>query len=334
MHPLEGLLNLDHPNRFASPTLERLPMPSLRSRLFRLYIRRALAKADPLSLVERRVLMDKKSERFKLARSVNQHRVMVGNCAAEWLIPAGELSGSAILYLHGGAYVVGSADSHRGLASRIAVASGVRVLLLDYRLAPEHPFPAALEDAVEAFGWIQEQLAIAAHNIVVMGDSAGGGLAIATTLRLRDSSKPLPVALACLSPWTDLSLSGPSVASLIGRDPFFSNTKRLEECALYYAGTRTVREPEISPLFADLQGLPTIFIQVGSDEILLSDSEEFAQEARRVGVDVQLEIWPGMWHVWQGFCDLMPESRDAIKRIGRNIRTALATSLSNNSRPI
>lgn len=295
-------------------------MPSFRSHLIRYYIQKALRKADRLSLAERRTLMDKNSTRFGLAKGVRLQPVVVGHRPAEWLVPDSETTDSAVLYLHGGAYTVGSLDSHRGLASRIAKACQTRVLLLDYRLAPEHPFPAALDDSLEAFEWIQQELGLDAEQIVVMGDSAGGGLTLATAIRLRDDCKPLPKALICLSPWTDLSFSGATIASMIGRDPFFSNIRRLEQCVLSYAGSHPVRRPEISPLFADLRGLPFTFIQVGSDEILLSDSEEFAKAAKNAGVDVQLDVWPGMWHVWHAFCDWMPESRAAIETIGRVVR--------------
>jgi acetyl esterase/lipase len=227
------------------------------------------------------------------------------------------------LYLHGGAYVSGSLKSHRTLASHIAKVSQVRVLLLDYRLAPEHPFPAALDDALAAFVWIQRELGVQPNRIVIAGDSAGGGLSLATVLRLRDIGHPLPRALVALSPWTDLTFSGESFERLRHKDPFFPTAERLQQAALAYAEQTPLNHPYISPRLADLRGLPDIYIQVGSDEALLSDSVDLANAAINAGVAVRIEEWPGMWHVWQAFCGWMPESRDALNRIGRYINHAL-----------
>lgn len=301
-------------------------MPSIRSHLIKLYLKRTLRKSEHAPLDERRAQMNRNADRFKNAKGVSRRSVDVGGRPGEWLIPERTSADAAVLYLHGGAYTVGSLDSHRALASHIASAARVSVLLLDYRLAPEHPFPAALEDAVRAFSWIQETLAIGAGRIVVMGDSAGGGLALATALRLRDTERDGPRALICLSPWTDLSLSGESVKTLIGKDPFFPNTLRIQEAARSYAGGHALRHPEISPRFANLEGLPDLYIQVGTDEIVLSDSLDLAESAKRAGVTAQVDLWSGMWHVWQIFCDRMPESRRAIERIGRQIRFYLLES--------
>lgn len=293
-------------------------------------LKRVLRKGSSLSLQERRADMDRNAKRFKDAAGVACQNVNINRRAAQWLIPDGAMADTAVLYLHGGAYTVGSPNSHRALASHIAKASQVRVLLLDYRLAPEHPFPAAVEDALNAFAWMQRTLKLYANRIIIAGDSAGGGLTVATALRLRDTGLTLPRALVCLSPWTDLTLSGETVNRLSHKDPFFPTPDRLKEAASAYAAKRSLSTPEISPLFADLRGLPELYIQVGSDEILLSDSLELAKAAKKAGVHVRIEEWPGMWHVWQVFCNLMPESREAISKIGNNIRTALATSAPSN----
>lgn len=298
-------------------------MPSIRSHLIKFYIKRALRKAESLGTSDRRAQMDDNARRFKNATSVSCQKVDVDGLAAEWLSPEGAPADAAVLYLHGGAYTVGSCDSHRALASHIAQASQTRVLLLNYRLAPEHPFPAALDDAVRAFTWIGQTLALEASRIVVMGDSAGGGLSIATALRLRDTGNPLPRALICLSPWSNLTLSGASVGQLLGKDPFFSSTDRIRESAKAYAGGHSLSHPEISPLFASLSGLPELHIQVGAQEILLSDSLDLIESAKQFGVTTTLEVWPGMWHVWQIFCDLMPESRHAIMQIGAHVKACL-----------
>lgn len=296
---------------------DRVPaMPSIRSHLLKVLLKRRLRKGKALSLDDLRASMDRNGDRFKTAAGVTWEKVNVGERTAEWLTPSESIKDAAILYLHGGAYVVGSPSSHRALASNIARSTKARVLVLDYRLAPEHPYPAALDDAMCAFAWIQRTLKIAANRIVIMGDSAGGGLALATTVRLRDRGHKLPGALVALSPWTDLSVSGETTTSLCHKDPYFPTADRLKDAAAAYATTHPIDHPEISPLRADLHGFPPIYIQVGSDEVLLSDSVELAKAARAAGVFVKLEEWPGMWHVWHAFCHWMPESRDAIKRIG------------------
>ncbi len=298
-------------------------MLSIRSHLLKMLLRRSVRKTSHIPFSQCRPLMDRQVRLFKSARGVSQSCTRVGGRDAQWLIPQRAVADAAVLYLHGGAYVSGSIRSHRALASHIARASQVRVLLLDYRLAPEHPFPAALEDAVAAFEWMQSELRLQPDRIVIAGDSAGGGLSLATALRIRNSGQPLPRALVALSPWTDLTCSGESFARLGHKDPFFPTADRLHQAALAYAHQTPLNHPEVSPRFADLCGLPEIYIQVGSDEALLSDSVDLAKQASDARVSVRLEEWPGMWHVWQLFCDWMPESRDAISRIGDYINDAL-----------
>ncbi|MCP1479089.1 alpha/beta hydrolase [Pseudomonas chlororaphis] len=299
-------------------------MASIRSHLFKYYIKRRLRKAEAQSLLQRRSTMDKNIKRFKNAKGIAYQSVDVNGRPGEWLIPEHATTDAAVLYLHGGAYALGSLDSHRSLASHIAHASGTRVLAVDYRLAPEHPFPAALDDAVAAFNWIAQNTAIEPKRIIAMGDSAGGGLAIATALRLRDTNQPLPGAIICMSPWTNLNLDGPSVNQLMGKDPFFASTDHLHEAASQYAVDYALNHPEISPLFARLEGLPAIHVQVGELEILLSDSLDLVAAAQRAGVAATVDVWPGMWHVWQAFCDKMPESKKAIKELGARVKASLS----------
>ncbi|NMY51680.1 alpha/beta hydrolase [Pseudomonas sp. WS 5011] len=287
-------------------------------------MRRTLKNHEPLGINDIRQSLDLNSRRFKNAEGVHIKPTVAGASPAEWLIPEGEQANEAVLYLHGGAYVSGSLESHRSLASNIAKSSKVRVLLVEYRLAPEHPYPAAIDDATKAFEWIQAEHSIPADRIIIIGDSAGGGLTLATAMRLRDTSKRLPCSLICLSPWTDLSLSGESIKTMLKKDPFFSNTDFVAQAALDYAGSMSLESAEISPLFGSLKGLPPIFIQVGSDEILLSDSLRLANLARISGVDVQVKVWRGMWHVWQSFGNWMPESRDAIAEVGYIIQKNLS----------
>lgn len=202
-------------------------MPSIRSHLLKMLLKHSIRKTSHLPFAQCRTLMDRQVRLFKNASGVSQSAVEVGERNAQWLIPERAVANAAVLYLHGGAYVSGSIRSHRALASHIAKASRVRVLLLDYRLAPEHPFPAALDDAVAAFAWLQSELGLQPDRIVIAGDSAGGGLSLATALRIRDSGQPLPRAIVALSPWTDLTCSGESFGRLSHKDPFFPTADRL-----------------------------------------------------------------------------------------------------------
>jgi acetyl esterase/lipase len=276
-----------------------------------------------------REAMELATRRFSVPSSVDIRRLEVAGRQAEWLVPPNRTTGAAILYLHGGAYHSGSLNTHRTLAAEIARASGISVLVLDYRLAPENPFPAGLEDAVKAYQWLLHVHGIAPENVLLAGDSAGGGLSLATALRLRDLQVPLPGGIICLCPWTNLTLSGKSMKTRAKSDPFFHDTERLERAARAYAGTHALDHCEVSPLFGCLQGgFPPLFIQVGDDEILLSDSLDLAQAARAAGIAVQLEVWPSMWHVWQIFGSQLREARQAIASIGVFARARIAAASS------
>ncbi len=185
----------------------------------------------------------------------------------------------------------------------------------EYRLAPEHPFPAALEDASQTYLWLLQQN-YSPENILLAGDSAGGGLAVATALRLRENKTPLPAALICLSPWLDLTLAGQSHQSLAKAEVLL-RAEELQTWANDYTANHNPAHPLISPVHADLRGLPPMLIQVGSQEILLDDSLRLAEKARAEGVNVSLNIWPGMWHAWHSLGDFMPESRQAFDEIAR-----------------
>lgn len=240
---------------------------------------------------------------------------------AEWLMPKNAADGKLLLYLHGGAYIMGSCNTHRELASHIASTTGVRILLPEYRLAPEHPFPAAIDDAVGIYRALIAD-GYAAKDIVIAGDSAGGGLTMATLLSLRDARDPLPAAACLLSPWLDLSATGESMTTRADRDPWFKPND-MPIVTSYYCEESQLRHALASPVFADLSELPPLYIQVGEDEILLSDSTRCAESVEATGGNVELEIWPGMWHVFQVFVHRMPESRDAIRKIGEFIRREL-----------
>ena len=219
-----------------------------------------------------------------------------------------------VLYLHGGGYVTGSPSLYRHFTRRIATVTRATVLAIDYRLAPEHPFPAALDDAVAAYRWLLDNGANPRRTMFI-GDSAGGGLALAALLKLRDDDTPLPAAVAALSPWTDLALTGASLSLNARADPMLNVEDTRLFAACYLAGADP-RSPYASPLFGDPAGLPPTLIHVGSDEILLDDSVRMADRLRAKGRNIELEIWPRMPHVWHLFAPVLPEARQAIARIG------------------
>ncbi len=221
--------------------------------------------------------------------------------------------GRHILFLHGGAYVTGSPTLYRHISWRFADAAKAQFIAIDYRLAPEHPFPAALEDALEAWRALLGEGADARH-CTIMGDSAGGGLALALALRLRDAGEPLPGALVAISPWTDLAITG-DTAQPPASDPMLYS-EHLADHAAQYLGGANPRDPYASPLYGDPRGLPPTLLQVGGDEILRDDSERMAQKMLCAGCTVTLEIWPRMPHVWHAFAPILPEAGRAIARVG------------------
>ncbi len=250
--------------------------------------------------------------------------VDAGGVPAEWVIPDDCEPGRALVYFHGGGYATGTLESTRALCSHVARAARARLLSVDYRLAPENPFPAALDDALAAYRYVISA-GFAPQSVAICGDSSGGGLALATLIALRSAGDPLPAAGACMSPWTDLSLSGPSVQANLETDPMVSATS-LNLMADAYLGEADRRTPTASPLFADLAGLPPLFLQVGAGELLVDDSKRFAERAQEAGVEVTLEIWDDVFHVWQGFADMVPEGRDAVAGIGAFIQERLGAS--------
>jgi len=226
-----------------------------------------------------------------------------------------------ILYLHGGAYVCGRPAHYRDFIWRIADAAAATVHVLEYRLGPEHPMPAAGDDAAAAY---RSLLAAGADpkRLAIMGDSAGGGLTFATLLRLRDDGDPMPAAAVALSPWTDLTLSSESCRRFAKADPMLSPAPA-KVFARWYLGDADPKHPYASPLFGDPTGLPPALIQVGSDEILLDDSVRWGERLREAGVAAEVEVWPRMPHVWQLSARALPEGRAAIGRIGRFLREKL-----------
>jgi acetyl esterase/lipase len=220
----------------------------------------------------------------------------------------------AILHLHGGGYTIGSLATIRPLASHMARAAGAKVLTVAYRLAPEHPHPGALDDAVSAYEWLLKQ-GWPPERLALAGDSAGGGLAVAALVALRRRGLPQPAAGVFLSPWTDLALTGASWGTNEGKDPLVTRWLLADMAERYLAGADP-RLPTASPLYADLAGLPPLLIQVGTAEVLLDDSVALARAARAAGVAVTLECWSDMIHVWQAFAPVLDEANAAITRIG------------------
>lgn len=254
---------------------------------------------------------------LKPAEGVLFSDTRAGGRAALWVEPPEMHREGTILYFHGGLYLLGSLQGYRSLAAGVAMSVGMRVLLLDYRLAPEHPFPAAVEDAQAAYDWLLEQ-GLEPEQVVVAGDSAGGGLTMALLLALRDGEKPLPAAAVCLSPWVDLMADGGSRVEKAKRDVVLS-TADLQRSGTLYLNGADAQTPLASPIYGDLTGLPALLIQVGSDEVLLDDATRLADKAQAAGVDVRLEVWQGMFHVWQMVSVFVPEARQALAGIGRFI---------------
>jgi len=265
------------------------------------------------SLERRRSWMERISEH--VAHDVTCEPVNAGGAPAEWIAAPGAVADRVILYLHGGGYVIGSINTHRAMIARIARASKARALAIDYRLAPEHPFPAAVDDATAAYRWLLAQ----GHKpakIVVAGDSAGGGLTLAALVALRDAGQPMPAGAVPISPWTDLEGTGDSVRSRAAKDPMVQQ-ENLAQSAKQYFGDHDPKNPLISPLHANFRGLPPMLIHVGDAEILLDDATRVAERAKRAGVDVELEVWDDMIHVWHVFAKLLPEGQQAIDKIGK-----------------
>jgi len=253
------------------------------------------------------------------ATGVEVEQTQIAGVDVDWLRPKNARKDKVVLYLHGGAYVMGSPRTHRQLVSHMVRAAGVVAVLPDYRLAPEHPFPAAIEDAVAVYSGLLES-GFGAEDIIISGDSAGGALSVATLLQLRHAGIPMPAAAVLLSPFLDITGSGESATTRADRDPWF-DIADLHVVAGYYCPDESEwKNPLVSPVFANVAGLPPMLIQVGDDEILLSDSTRLAEKLEAEGVEVELEVWPHMWHVFQMFIRRMPESGAAVRKIAAYIQ--------------
>lgn len=273
----------------------------------------------PVSLAERRLAYERSVETYvghpiPLPEGMRVEQVSVNDVPAEWLSPALADTRGVLLYLHGGAYILGSLQSHRDLVARLSAAAGIPALLIRYRLAPEHVFPAALDDALTAYQWLLDQ-GYSAEHIMLSGDSAGGGLTLALLQTVRDRHLPQPAGAALFSPWTDLTGSVRSRRTREAVDPIFSGDG-INALAHFYAGTENLSNPLLSPVYADLHGFPPLRIDVGRDEVLLDDSLLIAEHARVANVPVELTVWDDMWHVFQLYASILPEGQQSLEKMG------------------
>ncbi len=296
-------------------------MSSLRARLIRSLTSRYIRKIDlaHADVGKMRKRLDQLGRLTRAARNVSIEEGKLYELKVEWYRPENARSGKVLLYLHGGAFILGSCDSHRKLVTQIARAGRIDAVLPEYRLAPEHPYPAGLQDCVGVYRALLEY-GYNPDNIIVAGDSAGGGLTMSLLLELRHTGLPLPGAAVLLSPFLDLTASGESVTTRAAQDPWF-RPEDVHVVIKYYCPDKDLKDPLISPVFANVAGLPPTLVQVGNDEILLSDSTRIAEKLEGAGVDVDLQVFPEMWHVFQLFVGKMPESRGAVDKIGEFIRT-------------
>lgn len=295
---------------------------SLQAKIVKRLLRLQFSGWSNGSVEEQRARQEKIARYSKLPADIHCQPVRANGVSAEW-IEAADADLGVILYLHGGAYALGFSSTHRELVARLARATKMRGLAIDYRLAPEHPFPAALEDATAAYRWLLNQ----GHDpsqIIVAGDSAGGGLTLATLVALRDAGEPLPAGAVCISLWADLALTGASIQNKEKVD-IILDAESLKKYANYYSGENELTSPLISPLYADLRGLPPLLIQVGTDEILLNDATRCAENARKAGVDVTLETWNEMFHVFQ-MASFLPETKKAVRHIAEFVSQNLKRS--------
>ena len=279
---------------------------------------RARPDSAELSIQDQRAAFQELTSQFQPAQDVRCEPVDAGGIPAEWITTPEAGHERAIYYLHGGGYVMGSIGTHRDMISRLSRAARARALAIDYRLAPENPFPAAVEDSASAYRWLIST-GVDPARLVIAGDSAGGGLTMATLVALRDAGDPLPAAAVCLSPWVDLEGVGESMTTRAEVDPMVQRESLLQSAKAYLRDADP-RTPLAAPLYADLSGLPPLLIQVGTAETLLDDSTRLAERARAAGVEVILELWDDMIHVWQFCAAMLPEGQQAIDRIGEFVR--------------
>jgi len=304
-------------------------MPSLQSQLLVEHYRRsnAIAAMDPpLTLPELRDIDEHWGDVTAEPGGVDYREVEANGLRVLWAEPHGASADRVLLCLHGGGFVGGSIFTHRKLFAHLAKATGVRAVSVDYRRTPEHQFPAPLDDATAVYHRLLDSAGIDAGRIVFVGDSAGGGLAVTTALRARAEGRPLPAAMLLLSPWVDLAATGPSLATNRGTDVLFGGDTPMNIDGLIAmflpAGVQST-DPRVSPLYADLVGLPPVYLQVGGAEMLLDDSRRFAERARGAGVQVRLDVFDGQQHTFQMMAGRAPEADEAVARLAAWVRPRL-----------
>jgi acetyl esterase/lipase len=271
-----------------------------------------------LSRAEQRAMAERIGDSTAEPAGLTYEDVVVGGVPAQWVTPDGGDPSSVLVYFHGGGYCFCSMQSHRRLVGHLANAAGCRALNVDYRLAPENPHPAALADALAAYRWLLAQ-GVSPDRIIIAGDSAGGGIALALLLKTRDEGLPLPAAGVLLSPWVDLAMTADSLLTRADVD-VRQDPAGTQWCADLFLAGQDPRDPHASPLYADLTGLPPLYIQAGDWDTLVDDSHRLADKARRSGIDVRLDLFPEMLHAHQIWAGNMPEADDAIARIGQYVR--------------
>jgi acetyl esterase/lipase len=284
---------------------------------------RSLPVREDGTIEETRQAFEMIATMFPVAADIKREPASANGVPGEWITAPNSTDAATIFYLHGGGYTIGSVNTHADMVSRICRASGARAFSLNYRLAPENPFPAAVEDATKAYRWLLGQ-GIRPESIIISGDSAGGGLSLATLLSLKAAGDPLPGAAVLLSPWTDLLGTGDSLKTRAAADPMIKPDQIIQGATQYHGNT-PADDPLVSPLYGDFHGLPPMLIQVGDAEVLLDDSTRLAERAKAAGVDVTLEIFDEMIHVFQIFAPTLPEGQKAIDKIGEWVKQKVRT---------
>lgn len=302
-------------------------MPSPESRQIRDILKNQVKPLFPgnVTVETQRQITEMMASQVQLPEDISIEPANIPGIKAEWVTAPGAERERVIYYLHGGGYVLGYTRTYQEFLYRLSKVTGLRVLALDYRLAPEYPFPAGLEDALVGYRWLLAN-GTKPENLVIAGDSAGGGLTEATLLSLREAGDPLPVCQVLFSPWTDMEGIGETYTSVGDNDPWIGvDIARAQ--AKRYVGNGDLRHPLVSPIYADLKGLPPMLIYAGKDEILLDDSVRLANKARADGVEVSLNIWDDMWHVFPLFAGQVPEAQQALDEVGAYIRQRLGLSV-------
>ncbi|MCJ7695590.1 MAG: alpha/beta hydrolase [Anaerolineaceae bacterium] len=290
-------------------------MPSIQSFVVKTIFRliKQVSSLHDRTIEEKRAAMETLAKNGSLPKHTTIDTVEYEGVPCDIYSPNNAPDGKLLLYIHGGAYNVGTLASYRLFVSNFSQECNIKTIMPGYRLAPEYPFPAALEDVMTVYGNLLKQ-GYQAKNLILGGDSAGGGLCISTLMAARERGLPMPRGCFVLSPWTDLGMTGESYQTFEHKDAMLKR-KELTKDAAMYVGNNNLKNPLISPVFGDLSGLPPLLIQVGSEEMLLDDSKRLADVAHEAGVNVSIEVWNGMFHVWQLMWFFMPEAKQAIQEI-------------------